>query len=516
MADTVVTKEEGRYVVEFPLLTDKRTEDMLDLRLELARKVYNQILAMYYRRYNEMIKTKHYRAIKEELAQIRKQKEESGVELKKRTPRERELFTQLNTLYRDNGFTKFDMISVASKWIKPFRPNLDSSVGNKIGTRLWTAWNKFLFGNGSSVHFQKYGNFNSIESSTNKSGIRFKHNLECAHWVGPKPAVIWNGLKIPVKVNESRPYEVLALRDEICYCRIVRRFVRNKNRYYVQLTLKGKPPVKVDKNGELLRQPGKGVVGINVGLQTVSVVTDGHIYFFDLCDRVQKFENEKVLIQQALDRSRRANNPDNFNEDGTIKKGIVSELTGKRERLHWNTSKRYVKLQGMNKELYRKQAIVRKLQHTELANFILTLGDHFVFNDVSWKSMSMRKKETTVDENGAFESKKRYGSLVADKSPSLFIDILTKKAEAFGCQVTKLSPSKLKGAEEIFKNSHKSRKNTLFSDAPCRNEATGCIDNLYGAYLLYVSQEEATMEFEQFKKLHDSYIKELIKEVSMK
>ena len=59
-----------------------------------------------------------------------------------------------------------------------------------------------------------------------------------------------------------------------------------------------------------------------------------------------------------MDRSKRATNSNNFNKNGTVKKG----------RLTWTYSKRYGKLRQKRKEIYRKITIQRKMAHEKLAN----------------------------------------------------------------------------------------------------------------------------------------------------
>ena len=43
------------------------------------------------------------------------------------------------------------------------------------------------------------------------------------------------------------------MQSQICYNRIIRKYVRNKYKYYVQIIFKGNPPVKVDtETGEII------------------------------------------------------------------------------------------------------------------------------------------------------------------------------------------------------------------------------------------------------------------------
>ena len=67
----------------------------------------------------------------------------------------------------------------------------------------------------------------------------------------------------------------------------------------------------------------------------------------------------------------RSTNPENYNENGTIKKHGNKKVV-------WNKSNHYMKYQNQLKELYRKQADIRKYQHECLANYIISLGKKVV------------------------------------------------------------------------------------------------------------------------------------------
>ena len=69
-----------------------------------------------------------------------------------------------------------------------------------------------------------------------------------------------------------------------------------------------------------------------------------------------------------MDRSKRSTNPDNYNEDGTIKKQGNKKII-------WNKSNHYIKYQNELRELYRKQSAIRRYQHECLANYIISLGN---------------------------------------------------------------------------------------------------------------------------------------------
>lgn len=148
--------------------------------------------------------------------------------------------------------------------------------------------------------------------------------------------------------------------------------------------------VKLDPVSGLSRHPiGKGAVGIDIGPQTLAYSAEGGADLVELADQVQCIEQEKSRLQRKMDRSRRASNPDNYVQDGTIKRGV---------KLTHNKSRRYCKLQKELAYMLYRQAETRKRQHRELINRLLTMGNCFYIEDVHWNSLAHRAKKTEISE----------------------------------------------------------------------------------------------------------------------
>ena len=113
----------------------------------------------------------------------------------------------------------------------------------------------------------------------------------------------------------------------------MRRQIRGNNKYYLQMTIEGEKPQK----GRTL---GVGCVGIDLGPSTIAVSSLKKVSIDKLANKCDDIQRDLNRVSRKMDRSRRANNPQNFNEDGTIKP--VSRKNG--ERRVWNDSKRYKKL----------------------------------------------------------------------------------------------------------------------------------------------------------------------------
>lgn len=319
------------FIVQFPLKTEKYQEDILDKRFEIGRQIYNSLVNITQKRYREMTKTKNYRNLISQLSGDKK--------------KDRPIWKQINEIRKQYRMSEYSFHYDVKKLQHRFSDNIDSSTACKIASNLWKAYEKLFYGNGERVYYKKWNSLNTLEGKTNGAGIRFRGSM-----------LLWNGLKIPVTINYNNYYENQALKSEITYCRIVRKFVRKKYKYYVQIVFKGTPPIKVDnETGEVKHYIGTGDVGIDIGTSTIAYSSATDVKILELANKVQNIENQKHRLLRKMDRSRRTINPDNYSKDDIIKKRGNKKVV-------WNKSNHYLKYQNQLRELYRKQADVRKYQ----------------------------------------------------------------------------------------------------------------------------------------------------------
>jgi hypothetical protein len=483
----------SNFIVQFPLRTEIYQEDILNKRFEIGRKIYNSLVTVTQKRYKEMIKTKLYRNIKEELKSIYQSKDK--INLKRKT----ELCKQLNEMYKQYKLNEYSFHSDVKNMQKHFKDNIDSFTAQKIATNLWKAYDKLLFGNGNSIHYKRYDTFNSFEGKTNSTGIRFKDNN-----------LIWNGLNIPVIIDYKNPYESQALENEIAYCRIVRKFVRNKYKFYLQIVFKGVAPIKINKQtGEVKHTIGSGDVGIDIGTSTVAISSKSDVKIFELANKVQNIENQRRIILRKMDRSKRATNPDNFNTNGTIKKQGSKKVI-------WNKSNHYIKYQNQLKELYRKQADIRKYQHECLANYIISLGDNIFVEHMNFSGLQKRSTKTEISEKtGKYKKKKRFGKSLANRAPAMLMTIIDRKLKYFDTMLFEINTVKAKASQfNHFDGTYK--KKTL---SQRWNDFNGVKiqRDMYSAFLIMninndlesFDIDKCNKRFDSFKKLHDIEVNRL-------
>ena len=406
----------ANFVVEFPLKTEKYQEDILNKRFEIGRQIYNSLVNVTQKRYKEMIKTKKYRNLISLLTGNKKT--------------DKEFWKQINDIRKQYGMSEYSFHEDVKMMQKHFKDNIDSFTSQKIATTLWKSYEKLFFGNGKRVYFKRYGELNSLEGKSNNTGIRLINNI-----------LIWNGLKIPVSIDYNNYYEYQAMQCEICYNRIVRKYVRNKYKFYVQIVFKGISPVKVDtKTGEIKHCIGDGDVGLDIGTRTVAISSQTDVKILELADRVQNIKNQKRKLLRKMDRSIRATNPNNYNEDGTIKKQGNKKVI-------WNKSNHYIKYQNELKEVYRKQADIRKYQHECLANYIVSLGNKVYVEKMNFAGLQKRAKNTEKNDKGKFKRKKRFGKSLANKAPSMLLNIINRKLNYFGKKLIEIDTFEAKASQ---------------------------------------------------------------------
>lgn len=88
--------------------------------------------------------------------------------------------------------------------------------------------------------------------------------------------------------------------------------------------------------------------------------------------------------------------------------------------------------------LQHHQADIRKQQHNELANYLLTLGDCFFVENMSYCDLAHRANKTEISEKtGRYKRKKRFGKSIANKAPAMLITMLKQKCQSRGLEGVK-------------------------------------------------------------------------------
>lgn len=480
----MVKQRKDCFILQFRLKTERWQEDIIDSRLEAGRKIYNALASKSIKRLKELKKRKAYRNLIERL--------------NKDKNHDKPIWDEIHQLRQKAGLTEYGLSRMVTPIRQHFKKQINAHIAQTLSKRLWKSFEKLLYGDGKRIYFKKYGQLNSLEGKTNDTGIRFKTTTRTCEW---------SELKIPVLVDEDNLYEVESLTHPIAYCRVVRQFVRGKKKYYLQLVFQGEKPAKRRKSdGSFVHILGKGDVGIDIGTSTVAWSSASSVKIAELADKAQGHEREKQLLQRKLDRSKRINNSDNYNEDGTAKKGVHI----------WTRSKRYIKTLLRLKEVQRKQAAVRKLQHELLANELLRQGDTFYVETMNFKGLQARAKKTEKNEQGKFKRKKRFGKSLANRAPSTFLDILKRKLSYFGKPLIEIDTFSARASQ--FNHIDDSYRKKKLSERWNVINGIKVQRDMYSAFLIMninpdlktFNLEKCNKRFESFLHLHNQEVNRLL------
>ena len=387
------------FVATLPLKTSSSFSSELEARFNAAQNLYNAVLSESKKRLGLVRNSEAYQEAKNTSKKDKKLRSER--------------FKAARTAYR---YSEYDLhefaarTAKASKWIAQ---KIDAQAVQTIATRAFKASERMLVGNAKKVRFKGKGRYRSVEGKTNKQGIRFKD--EC---------LVWGKLQIPVLIDKNDPVVLYALGSPIKFCRIVRKSIKGRQQWYIQLVCEGSPYVK-PKN-----KLGKGVVGVDLNVSAAGIVSDQEASLSEFCSELNRREQEIRKLQRQNSRQLRANNPQNYEPDFKARRGnkvVTKKGKVKKGSKQWNRSKRYLKLQSKKAEMQRCQQEHRKSLHGKLVNEVIRQGNHFKMEKVSVKAWQ-----------------KNWGKQIGYKSPGEFQSRLVRKAESAGGQVDKFSCQKTK------------------------------------------------------------------------
>ena len=400
------------FILELQLHTELHQEHLLNKRFDIARRMYNKVLSYALKQRNKLLSDKGYI---ETLAMYRKEKDEK---IKKELSH---ILSDRRIEYYLSEYALHDYIKVQQHI---YKKHIDSFTAQKIASTVWKAISDVLFSDGKRVKFKKYGYLASLEGKSNATGIRFVDNH-----------LVWNGLKIPVRIQEKDYYAHEALTHKVKFCRIVKKVVGKKYKYYLQLVMEGIPP-----NKGFVYSNNENKVGIDPGTSSMAIVSEKGAMLIELAPKVKGHDYQLTLINAKMERSRRVTNPDNYNKDGTIKRGV---------RLHWYKSKKYKKLQMQYKDTYRRRTAYIKESHLKNIKLILSLGTDIYTETMNYRALAKRsKKETEINKRtGRCKRKKRFGKSLGAKAPSQFLTLLEQKLKYIEKPLNKVTTQTFKASQ---------------------------------------------------------------------
>lgn len=420
-----MSDEKGRFILTFPLKTELFQEHILYKRFRIGERLYNQFLDYEIKKYREMTKTRKYRNALNEIVSLSNEIRDCTDKdtIKNLKAKRKDAYQIIYDIKKENNWSKFGFCGDMKKFRGHYKKNLNSQICNNLAVRCFNAFEKIESENMVSllkgeepmsfVHFKRKDSLRTLCGQQNTNGIRcIKTNQDSVY------RIVWQGLEFNLDISKYSTYTWQAFRKEICYCAIKRTTIKGQWHYYVQITFKGSVPVSFDKEtGEVKHPLGEGKVGLYFQANSLTAVNEnGNEKQFSL---TMKDDNEKCIkeLQALMANSRRTMNPDNYNEDGTIKEG----------KLFWKNSNRYRRYRAEMVEIYRKQDEKKKLMQEIIANEIISMGNVFVCNDMSFKFLQSK-----------------IGRVIQSASPGMLKATIDRKLGYHDIEIKKIPYSALK------------------------------------------------------------------------
>ena len=463
------------YTVRLLLSTTEYDKQILDKRFHAVSHIHNVLVKHARKRLKKLSCDKEYQSLKTEYSILLKKNKLS----KDDKAYKKQLSQRMTDIIRAYGLSEYSFQAYIKVCAKQFRKCLSSQQVQKEATRVWRGVKDILYGDGKELHFKMYRDFTTICGKTNTNGVKFHKDTYSIEWLG---------LDINCKLPKEKDYILKALDSDISYCEIERKMFPNGWHYYVTVYLKGDAPHKLKTVGT-----DYNITGVDIGTSTVTTVSDNIATLKELAPMCKDYNKRIEALLRSMDISKRISNPDKYKSDGTIDESNNDK---------WVYSKTYLKNLNKLKSLYRQKAAYIKQSHEEMINKLLAESVNFVVEDMSFKGLQRKYKNTersdkvsdikqkdgSVKQIHKYKRKKRFGKSLNNRAPASFIAILLRKATLYGGNVYKVNTKSFRA----------SQYNHITDDyiKPKLSERDKLIDghkvqrDLYSAFLLKNSNSE--------------------------
>ena len=170
----------------------------------------------------------------------------------------------------------------------------------------------------------------------------------------------------------------------------------------------------------------------------------------------------------------------------------------------------------MKRSLERKQAASLKCHHEALANEVLSLGDEIYTEEMSYRGLQLRAKETTKNSRGRSNRKGRFGKSLKSGAPAMLLSIIDRKLHYGGSQLHKVNTRTFRASQynhvtDDYVKKRLSRRHNVIDGRWVQRD-------LYSAFLLMNSAADlksadralCIKTYDTFLKDHDRSIAGLI------
>ena len=360
------------YVVSVKLKLTESVENRLEKTFRVASSAYNEALSFGLRRFEALKQNSRY----QELLEFRRN---NNYQIKEY---DKELF-KIQKMYSLTEFGLSARLSQQRK--KPNSPykQLNSGELQIIAGQAYKTLEKVLFYQikSSSIRFRSKYDLNvSYRNRVNTTGTRIipSNRKDYAYRLYIHKSTTF--VDIPIKAFNNHQQMSLLKSEKIKYVQIIRKTIRGKHVYILQIVCQGLPLTKVKR--------GVGTMGIDPGISTVAYVSKTSLALVDLIPKdVNRKEKLMRYLDRSIERSRRVNNPNCYNGNGTINKDSKFK----------HPSNRQMRLQVRRIKSYRSLSEERKKIQGQLVNHLISQVSLIKIEDLNVKGLQRRSREIRIN-----------------------------------------------------------------------------------------------------------------------
>ncbi len=367
-----IHKQSSRHVLVLESTLSSQEICQLFALADRLRIAGNELASLMSKRYDQLIRTKKYRALLKHYGKDDKDKRYYAQQLK-----------QMQESYDVTwDFCRKTMQSIQVKY------QIDAVLALTKAEAVWQGVEACLYSNGKTIHTSDYGNFPAlIAKQINKciilkvkdGSLQFKYGSmvfgakindtfqqeeanAVIHYLTNKSQMD----KAAIDSYKDKGTCISTYRP--CYVSLVPKIIRGKQRIYIHICIEGKPKDKLDKNGQPRHTLGKGVVGVDLGPRSIAVTHKDGVLLENLRYVGKNPEDVKADIanlRSAIDKSINANN------------GISNNCKKKKKQL---------------KDLCRKKSINSHLGINNMVHQLRSFGDTLIIEGNNASALAKRAK----------------------------------------------------------------------------------------------------------------------------
>ena len=413
------------YTVRFQLELNISEKRFLSKSFFYANQMHNQLVHYATNGLNTLFHDKEYLEARKTYGESRFSKKKASELSASEKKKKKELSSIMYNKQKEYKLTKGALYKFISKEQKRYKNYINSHQAQAEADAVYEGVEKVLFEDGRHLHYHRYNSFDCIKQKCATTGVTL------LRWDTIRFMKHYFKVRIPENEYIQSIISSVDFKEDVVYTFLKRIEFNSGFKYYVVITLRGNASKRIK-----LSEDGECRTGVDFGTSTIATASSNELHLEELAPESAKYEKEIRHKQNLVDASMRKHNPENYNKNGTVKKG----------KHKWKTTKRCRRLKRQIRVLYRKQTAYIKTSHHTFINKVVQNTSEFILEPMNFKALQKKSKKTERQDEAVpvkqkdgsskmvckYKRKKRYGHSIKNRSPGLMLADLKLKATQYG------------------------------------------------------------------------------------